>query len=268
MSDLLELVNAHLFDGDTHAALTALDAHLSANPDDSDAQRLRAETHMALSTPDHLRAALDDFNALPTPTADDSLFMVRAYEQLGLPDQAISVLEAALTVDPTHPRLLQRLAEILLMQGRFRDALDQVEKLAPDWRRLQMVGDVLFDLGLAHNMAREHAISAYQSSLNIIPIQKWSEPFRARIHLRLANIFQRLSDHKAVEREAAAAAKLIPGEPAIAFYQGWAQVKRGKPDQALNLLKKAFANASEAVQADFRKTLSADPACESLLESL
>jgi tetratricopeptide (TPR) repeat protein len=268
MSDLIELVNAHLFDGDTQAALTALDSHLDAQPDDADARRLRAETHMALNTPDHLRAALDDFNALPAPTPDDSLFMVRAYEKLGLPDQAISTLEAALALDSTHPRLLQRLAEILLAQGRYRDALDQVEKLAPDWRRLQMVGDVLFDLGLAHNMAREHAVNAYQSALSIIPVAKWSEPFRARMHLRLANVFQRLGDHKAVEREAAAAAKLIPGEPAVAFYQGWAQVKRGKPAQALTLLKKAFTGASEAVQTDFRKTLSADPACESLLESL
>jgi len=117
-------------------------------------------------------------------------------------------------------------------------------------------------------MARESAVTAYQAALQIIPIKKWSEPFRARMHLRLANIFQRLNDHKAVEREAAAAAKLIPGEPAVAFYQGWAQVKRGKPAQALTLLKKAFTGASEAVQADFRQTLSADPACESLLESL
>lgn len=268
MSDLLELVNAHLFDGDTQTALATLDAHLSAQPDDAEARRLRAETHMALNTPDHLRAALDDFHTLTPPSPDDSLFMVRAYEQLGLPDQAITTLEAALILDSTHPRLLQRLAEILLAQGRYRDALDQVEKLAPDWRRLQMVGDVLFDLGLEHNMAREHAVSAYQSALSIIPIKKWSEPFRARMHLRLANIFQRLSDHKAVEREAAAAAKLIPDEPAVAFYQGWAQVKRGKPDQALTLFKKAFNGASDAVRDDFRKTLSADPACESLLDSL
>jgi len=268
MSDLIQLVNAFLFDGDTDAALSALNDHLASHPDDADARRLRAETHMVLNSPDDLRAALDDFNALPAPTPDDSLFMVRAYEQLGLPDQAITVLEAALESDSTHPRLLQRLAEILLAQGRYRDALDQVEKLAPDWRRLQMVGDVLFDLGVAHNMAREHGINAYRSALEIIPIKKWSEPFRARMHLRLANIYQRLGDHKAVEREAAAAAKLIPNEPAVAFYQGWAQVKRGKPAQALPLLQKAFAGASDAVQTEFRQTLAADPACESLLDSL
>ncbi len=268
MSDLLDLVNAHLMDGDTQTALALMDAHLSAQPDDSDARRMRAETYMALNTPDDLRAALDDFALLTAPTPDDTLFMVRAYEQLGLPEQSINVLEAGLLADPTHPRLLQRLAEVLTAQGRFRDALDQVEKLAQDWRQLQMVGDVMFDLSVAHNMARESAVTAYQSALQIIPIKKWSEPFRARMHLRLANIFQRLNDHKAVEREAAAAAKLIPGEPAVAFYQGWAQVKRGKPAQALTLLKKAFNGASEAVQADFRQTLSADPACESLLESL
>lgn len=266
--NILDVVNAHLMGGDTESALSALDDHLTAAPDDADARRLRAETRMALNTPDHLRAALDDFNALPSLTPDDSLFIARAYEQLDLPDQAVTALQTALTLDDSHPRLLQRLAEVLLKQGRYRDALDQVEKLAPDWRRLQMVGDVLFDLGLEHSMGRSHAISAYQSALEIIPIKKWSEPFRARMHLRLANIQQRLGDHKAVEREAAAAAKLIPNEPAVAFYQGWAQVKRGKPDRAIPLLKKALDNAPEAVRAELRESLAADPECAALLESL
>lgn len=269
MPDLLPTVNALLMDGDTTAALTLLTDHLDQHPADIDARRARAELYVALHTPDHLRAALDDFAQIEAHrTAEDCLYLARTYERLGLIDPALDILHAGLTLDPTHPRLLQRLAEVLLSQGRFRDSLDQIEKLPPDWRKLQMVGDVLFDLGLAHNMGREQAITAYLSALDLLPIQNWAKPFRARMHLRLANIHQRLGDHKAVEREVAAAAKLIPDEPAVLFYQGWAQVKRGKPERALPLLQKAFAKAADPIKAEFRETLAADPACAALLDSL
>ncbi|MCU0475082.1 MAG: hypothetical protein MUC99_03040 [Anaerolineae bacterium] len=269
MTDLLMTVNALLMDGDTTAALAQLDDHLAAHPDDTAARRARAELHVALHTPDHLHAALDDFAHIEAErTANDCLYLARIYDLLGLADPALAVLHAGLALDPTHPRLLQRLAEVLLAQGRFRDSLDQIDKLPRDWRQLQMVGDVLFDLGLAHNMGREQAIIAYTSALDILPLQQWAKPFRARMHLRLANIHQRLGDHKAVEREAAAAAKLIPDEPAVLFYQGWAQVKRGKPERALPLLQKAFAKAADPIRDEFRQTLAADPSCAALLDSL
>jgi tetratricopeptide (TPR) repeat protein len=268
MPDLMTTVSAHLMEGETTAALAALDEHLTQHPDDQDARRLRAETHLALGTPDDLRAALDDFAALSPHTSDDTLCITRAYERLNLPEQAIEALQAGLALDPTHPRLLQRLAEVLLSVGRYHDALDEIKKLPPDWRKLQMVGDVMFDLGLKEPMARPHCITAYQSALEIIPLQKWSQPFRARMHLRLANVNMRLGDYKAVEREAATVAKLIPNEPAVAFYQGWAQIKRGKPERALPMLKKAFAKASDVVRAEFRAVLADDPECAALLDSL
>lgn len=142
MSDAADQAAALLHDGDFDAALDVLDSALAADPDDRDARRLRAETLTARSTPQSLKAALADFDALPDLTADDALLITLAHERLDDPEAALDHLERAVERWPGHARLRLRLMEAAFKAGDLPKAQRAVRGLSDDWRMLEYAADL------------------------------------------------------------------------------------------------------------------------------
>src|SRR5687768_4800982 len=111
MTDAVELATFHLLAGEVADALAVLTARLDAAPNDADARRLRAQTFTAQNTPDSLRAALKDTDALPELTPDDYMRLAVISERLHDLPRAAGTLQSAVRAYPDHARLRQRWME-------------------------------------------------------------------------------------------------------------------------------------------------------------
>ncbi len=270
MSDAADQAAALLHDGDFNAALDVLDSALAADPDDRDARRLRAETLTARSTPQSLKAALADFDALPDLTADDALLITLAHERLDDPEAALDHLERAVERWPGHARLRLRLMEAAFKAGDLPKAQRAVRGLSDDWRMLEYAADLtaaFADAPGADDLLAE-ADDLYTMALVSLPEADWTRPFRARIVLARAGVNLRRYLPDEVARDAATAAALIPSEPAAGFFLGWSLVKRGSVTDGLAKVRAALSAASEPVRDLLWRTIAHDVDFQDLMNAL
>lgn len=253
-ADPVELATFHLLAGELDDALAVLTERLGSAPDDYAARRLRAEIYSTQNTPDSLRASLDDLARLAqdaAPQPDDALLTALVYERLGDLKRAAASLAQAVAAHPDHLRLRQRWMELAFKTGDLTMAQRAVQNVPDDWRLLELAADLTTQYALSTGEDDDLLMQAdllYEMALRGLPSGDWGRPFKARILLARAGVNQRLNRPDEVARDAEAAAALIPSEPAVHFYAGWALVKRGSSAAGLARVKRALRAASEPVR--------------------
>jgi tetratricopeptide (TPR) repeat protein len=263
MTDTIDKAAALLMDGATGEALELL-----ISDDSTEAVRLRAQIRITLNEADSLRAALTDLDQINPWTVDDVLYAAVAHQRLDDLDGAQGAIQRGLEAFPAHPRLLERLVDLMRERGDYKAGLDIIERMPKDWRLLQAVGDLMAEWGRTQPAVRGTAKMAYTSALTAMPRGKWTIPFKARLTLAMMGIMMQEGDYEDVAKGIVGAEMMIPGEPALKFYRGWVTARRGQPEKALDYLRAAFEAASEPVRQQFRDALSADSTCRDLLDAL
>ena len=138
----LQLAEAFIRAGELVDALDALDAHLTAQPADDEARRLRASVQQRIGGADHLRAALADLAALTLPSADDHAQESVLHYELDDWATACHALETACALRPHDERLTERLVWLLEKGGDLAAARALAEAQPVTWRWAQTAGDL------------------------------------------------------------------------------------------------------------------------------
>jgi tetratricopeptide (TPR) repeat protein len=261
----MQLAEAFIKAGELPDALDALNDHLQQHPADDTAHHLRAQVRLRLGTPEQLRAALDDLDAMTQP---DHYLRSVVYERLNQPDDA---LQAAITAQETltdereKSRALERRLDLMRKGGQIEAALALA--LENDW--VQWAADAAADL---HDDT--HAVTYYDQSLARIEAlfgkttDDIAANIRARILLKRGGAHHRLGNLDAADADYAAAAEVIPDDPVIAFNRGLVAAERGDMRAAQSQVISALATAPVALRARMRQELRSAPKYAKLVSVL
>ena len=179
----IQMAEAFIRAGELPDALDALDAHLTAQPADDTARRLRIEVRRRIGSDDHLRAALDDLAALTAPSADDRAQESVLHYELNDWAAACRALEAARALRPDDERLTERLVWLLEKGGDLAAARALAEAQHPSWRWLQTAGDLAREMG-----DLPHAAAHYRAALADFDSRAGaSSAFRTNLRAQIAD---------------------------------------------------------------------------------
>lgn len=245
----LELAAAFIQTGELNDALDALNTHLAQQSQDDRARRLRIGVCKHLGG-DHLQTALTDFEHIHTPEPEDVIQHSTLLEQSRQPDAALGVLAKAHNQWANHERLTERYLQVLLAHSQTETALLVVGVQPREWRWLQWEGDALALRG-DHLLAtaRYGLALAQLADLVTEASARYFAPIQARLLLARAGAYCRAGLLDQAEEHYAAAATLIPDDPAIPFNQGLLAWLRGDQEQALRLCRAALQSARESLRA-------------------
>lgn len=262
----LKLANAFIQAGELDDALQVLDAHLTQQPDDAAARRLRISVMMRL--PDQQDAALAELAQIPDPTLDERVRTSVLYERTGQPDRAIATMRAALALAPSDERLAERLVHLLRQNGDLDGARALVATLPTTWRWLQQAGDLAHDAGDAA-AARSHYDAALAGLEAAFPVENdWVTGFRARLLLARAGAAMTLADYDAAEADYQAAGEHISDDPLIPFNRGLLAALRGDLAEAVARCGHALMQANPTLQAHMETALRTDSRYAALAQLL
>lgn len=174
----LQLADAFIRTGELQDALDALGDHLTANPLDEEALRLRAAVLLRTQNADQYRAALDDLSQLSEPTADDWVQRSILWQALGDWGEANTAMEQAHDLQPAQDRITERYLLTLEKSGQPEAARDLLENLPKTWRWLQIAGDIA--AGMQDNTAAESCYAAAVADLET-RLDTDSNPFAANL---------------------------------------------------------------------------------------
>lgn len=275
----LDLANAFIQTGELGDALAALNRHLDDTPQDEDGRRLRAEVLARLPGDESLLAALADLQALSIQTTHDIILQSVLLERLGAIDQALATVAEGQKRHPDDDRLTERYLVLLRKMGKVDQAREIVDRLVTaeshDWRWTQWAGDLAADAGddqaaIEHYSAALAAIAARydidtDSAAKQLSDKSISDAaamtiggIYARLLLARADAYVRLGDLDAGETDYRSAAILIPDEPMIPFNLGLIAARRGDLEGAVEQCRRAYAGASDTLQAHMWDVLDGD----------
>jgi tetratricopeptide (TPR) repeat protein len=152
-------------------------------------------------------------------------------EEMGSPQSALRMLQAAATVEPQHRPALARLAEL---SGR----LGQLETAQGAWKRLAALepenptahrksAEALWGLGRS-----AEAVAAWQRSLELDPRDAEARRALGRAHVQVGEVQQALNHYRA-------AIELSPDDPSFPLEAGLAAMRHGSQQEAVGLLAEA-----------------------------
>lgn len=268
----LELAQAFMQTGELDDALAALDEQLTAQPEDADARRMRAEVRARKGTDEALHGALDDYARLTALSPDDAIRCSGLYERLGDLNGAIQTIENLRQQFPGDARLTERHVHLLHSSGQHAAALAVIRALPADqintWRWQQWVGDLSAEM-----RSDRAAIEAYSQALDLLEAhstgmdERWALPLRARILLARSSVNRKRGEYMSAEADAAAADTLIPDDPAVPFNRGLIAALNGDLTTAKALVRGALEAAPDVMREAFVRELKADPRFAPLLQA-
>lgn len=257
-----ERIEAFLRAGELDEALTALDEHLQAHPDDADAQRLRIDVLIRL--PGRGGAAFDALTALPELTAEDYIARFGALLYLGVPGVDDAIVQASARF-PTHPALTEIALTVLHRRGESDRALDLLADLpkTPDW--LSWSGKFYMLKG-DYPIAAEHYCSALDQ------LGEPQDPLlrlqRAALLLQRAEAYRRQKLFAEADADYRDAEAIIPDDPMIPFNRGLLIYEQGHLRRALPLCRDALDRSPDALRDHMRDVLYGDPRYRTLAQAL
>lgn len=288
LDDLLEKAEYLLLGGDPRDALDMLVEAAQAAPDDPRPYARQAEIRVSLGEPDAdgeggslLCRAVDDLDraaALGLDTAETRFLKLRALAALGDLPAARAAYAAALALDPDNGRLREWGVTLAVRAGDLPEALRLVKgelAAAPGsfhWGRWR--ADLLLQSG---EVAGAH--DAYTALLEthlsseapadgppaaLVDAQSWLAVERGGLLLKRAGARRRLGDFAGALADLAAAAVILPDDPAIPFERGLVAWGQGDQPAAFDLLRDGLAAAAPEVRAGFRAVLDGYPRREDL----
>lgn len=253
----MQLASAFIKTGELADALDALNAHLTDNPADDAALRLRAGVLLRLGD-DHLPAVIADLRAITQPDVDDAVTLSVAYARLGDGTAAVTSIESAVRQYPHDERLAERLLQLYLQQRRIADALTLIRQQPRVWRWLIHEGDVLVmqgddtlataRYGLALAQLNEHRQQIASAALTAI---------YAQVLLSRAHAYRRSGLLEQADADYAASAELMPDEPTTAFNRGVILALQGDVNGAVVVCQPVLDQVSEVVRAGLIDDLAA-----------
>lgn len=134
----LQLADAFIRTGELKDALDALAQHLSANPGDDEARRLRIEVLMRQPTAD----ALAEFDLLGALSADDYVRKSIVLAAAGRQSEAVTAMREAHNQRPQDERIAERYFELLLADRQLDPARDLLNTMPNSWRWMEHEGDL------------------------------------------------------------------------------------------------------------------------------
>ncbi len=248
---LLQVAEAFVRTGELTDALEILHQQLTAVPDDDEARRLRAAVRLRLAGDEHLRAALNDLDALAAPAADDYVQRSIICQRLNDLPAALAAMQPAHRQQPDDDRITARLLDLLLLTGDRRAAYDLLTALPASWRWLERAGDLARDDNNhaaavnAYTAALEHLDermdtggSAFAAALKTALLAK-----RAGARLAAGQPEQAEADYRLLEQR-------MPSDAAYPFCRGLARAQQGDIAGALVLCRAALARANDTLRAE------------------
>jgi tetratricopeptide (TPR) repeat protein len=261
----MQLAESFIKAGELPDALDALNAHLTDNPHDDDALRLRASVTLRQGNP---RAALDDLNALTAPTPPD------AYSRsvvLAALDDLPAALEAARHAHATADepafggRALGRVLDLLRTSGDLTGALALA--LEHDWVQWAADAAAALDDPQAANTYYTQALDRTERLFDVTS-DVIAANIKARVLLKRAGTFVALGDDPAADADYQAAAAIIPDDPMIAFNRALIAARRNDTSQALVLLGETYTHAPQQLRQMMEAELRASQQYAPLLNAL
>lgn len=253
----LEIADAFIHTGELYDALDALTSHLTDNPHDDAALRLRAQVRLRQGS-DALSAALRDMNALHNLTADDHALLSVIHERLNDYPSAIAAARRAFSISRDE-RHAERLTDLYLATQHYSEALSVIRRHDLDnWRWLQREADILVLLGDDIAAADRYGAALAQLAGHFDLTQDGAaRALMARMLIARAHVFRRLGQLEDAERDYAAAAKSIPDDPAVTFNRGIVAALQGDESDAVEYCDAALKAAPPMLRREFLAELDA-----------
>lgn len=269
MYTALELAQAFIETGEITDALDALNTHLTEQPADLAARRLRAELLTRASDPADLRRALSDFDQLPALTPDDIIRQSAIHERLNDPATALATVTDGLRDYPGADRLTERYLVLLQAQGDLTTALAVLDDLPQTWRWSQWRGDLTGQVP-DHVAAVAHYSTALTDLAQHLDTMHpdYAQTIEARLRLARAESYRQLDQRTQADADYARAEALVPDDPAIPFNRGLLAALDGRLDEAVRRCRNALEQAASLVAEGMRAELQADPRYAELVKRL
>ena len=242
----LLLARLSLDAADSSDAQSSLDHAVRAGARGAEPARLQADTWLATGRPAALIKALDQ-RTLALPKPERSIARARAYDELGQPDKALSVLQPTLAGHPAPIDARLTAADALALQGRFDPALQALAHVGDGdpkaWAVYRLRAEILARRGefAAAERAFTHAIQLMS------PATPLTERVVALIELTEARLASDELDAAAQSgRELAA---LIPGAPIVQLLGARIDLARGNYLEGVAALERVVGQLPQWTQA-------------------
>lgn len=258
----IEMAAAFIQAGELEEAFAALSEHLNSTPDDAQARRWRMQVLRHLPLDDAPRIAQTDFKHLDTHIPDDYMHLALLLEQ----GEALAVLRDGLAQWPDHEGLTERYIGLLRNSRDWAEALALLRDQPPDWRWLQLEGDLLAEHGDA--MLATARYSQALNQLEQLNAHPYLDAMKARLHLIRAATYRRLGFLDQAMQDYLAAEAIVPDDPVIPFNRGLIAWLEGDAEGALALCRPALAQANAALRAEMLREVENHPRYAALLQEL
>lgn len=271
------LAEIHAKSGHMREATEEAQAALKIEPDNVDAHRLLARIYVralgemsAGEVPQaNITQAIEQFQAILKIQPDDTysaLWLARLYRFENHHSDAEKVLRQVLQQDSDNGAALEQLSQLLVDEGRSREAIDLLAQASTD----SPSPDIFDLLGGAYSQAKDYpkAEEAYRKAVALDPddaghrhglaealmeqdkyagaLEQYKklvelEPGTSENHLRLAQLYRRLGQFDQAQSSLERAKQLAPGSLEIVFNQALLDEDQGHYDDAVKLLTDAIA---------------------------
>lgn len=256
----LQLAETFIKTGELQDALAALDEHLSQQPDDPHARRLRAALLLRLGGPERWRAALRELDQLTEATPSDYVQRSIIHQRMDDLPAAIADQQRALELAGDDERIAERLTNLLISSGQLEAALELVANQSRTWRWLQWEGDLWALMGDDAEAAARYGLALAQlSGRHLLETDKTLHALRARLLLARGHALRRLGHLEEALNHYQQAQALIPDDPLIDFNIGLVRALGGQLDQAIALCQRAWAQATPALRDQMAHFLAQHP---------
>ena len=249
----LQLATAFIQTGELDDALEALDAHLSENADDEAVRRMRASVLLRLASPEQLDRALADLQQLADVTPDDLQQQSIIYEKQGELDQAIAMMQQALSLQPQNERYAERLLQLTIAHDDLDAALALVRQQERSWRWLQWEADILVQMG--NDMLATARYGLVLAMLDDLADSDHIAAIKGRVLLARAACYMRLGLTDIAREHFLAAKKIYPNDPTIDSNLGLLRYLEGDTEAGIAECRVAYMGANGLVQEQMRLTL-------------
>jgi tetratricopeptide (TPR) repeat protein len=258
-------------------AVAEAQAVLKRNPNDLPSRRLLGRIYLR---------SLGDMNAVPTQSesiaraieqfseilrldpsdSESALWLARLYRMQNHHEKAGQVLRDLLKQDPDNEPALEQLTQLLLDQGKPKEAVGVLEEATKD-----SSSPSLFDLlGDAYSQTKEYAraADAYRSAIELDPSEASHhrglaealmnegncpealaeykkllelDPDDPKVYLRLAQVYRELHQLDQAEENLAKARQRAPGDLEIIYNEAMLYQAQGRFEDAIRVLSNAVA---------------------------
>jgi tetratricopeptide (TPR) repeat protein len=250
---------------------------LQADPNDVAAHRLLARIYVRTLgdmnaggvQQENLTKAIEEFQAILKIQPDDtysSLWLARLYRFENKHDDAERVLRGVLHLDPENGTALEQLSQLLIDEGRSKDAIVLLSQAAGD----SSSPDIYGLLGDAYSQEKEYdkAEVAYRKAVDedpddpghrrglaqaLLPQGKYAEaldqykklselePGTSENYLRMSQLYRRLGQFEQAESTLLKAKQLAPGSVEVLYNEALLYEDQGRYGDAVKVLSDAIA---------------------------